>query len=236
MGQNRSTAVMSRRGEPHDSLDDFPTPPWATRALCEWLVSQSQPIDCMTVWEPACNRGYMARPLRQYFRHVHESDVHDYSDENHGQDRIADFLMPFSEPPVIRASGLNFIITNPPFRLADQFIKRACEFDASYAMFVRLAFLEGGERYRGIFSAPAQCPTDVLVFSERVPIVRGRVDGEASSATAYCWIVRLLGRAPRPVQVSWVPPGTRALLESDSDYPEVPPLVSSTPLFPVSPA
>ena len=32
-GQNVSTAVMQRRIEPHDSLDFFPTPPWATRAL-----------------------------------------------------------------------------------------------------------------------------------------------------------------------------------------------------------
>lgn len=40
MSQNTSTAVMQRRVEAHDSLDDFPTPPWATRALCEWLEAQ----------------------------------------------------------------------------------------------------------------------------------------------------------------------------------------------------
>lgn len=34
MAQNRSHAVMSQRVEAHDSLDHFPTPPWATRALC----------------------------------------------------------------------------------------------------------------------------------------------------------------------------------------------------------
>jgi hypothetical protein len=37
VSQNRSSAVMQQRSEPHDSLDDFPTPPWATRALCEFL-------------------------------------------------------------------------------------------------------------------------------------------------------------------------------------------------------
>lgn len=37
MSQNCSSAVMQQRSEPRDSLDDFPTPPWATRALCEWL-------------------------------------------------------------------------------------------------------------------------------------------------------------------------------------------------------
>ena len=33
MAQNTSTAVMARRAEAPDSLDFFPTPPWATRAL-----------------------------------------------------------------------------------------------------------------------------------------------------------------------------------------------------------
>jgi len=30
--QNRSHAVMAQRHEAADSVDDFPTPPWATRA------------------------------------------------------------------------------------------------------------------------------------------------------------------------------------------------------------
>ena len=41
MSQNRSSAVMQQRSEPHDSLDDFPTPPWATRALCQHLQGPS---------------------------------------------------------------------------------------------------------------------------------------------------------------------------------------------------
>ena len=33
--QNRSPAVMAQRTKFLDSLDDFPTPKWATRALIE---------------------------------------------------------------------------------------------------------------------------------------------------------------------------------------------------------
>ena len=33
--QNTSHAVMAQRSEPKDSPDNFPTPPWATRALLE---------------------------------------------------------------------------------------------------------------------------------------------------------------------------------------------------------
>lgn len=41
-GQNRSTAVMQQRlrDDVPDPLDYFPTPPWATRALCEWLAGE----------------------------------------------------------------------------------------------------------------------------------------------------------------------------------------------------
>ena len=78
-GQNRSTAVMQRRVEAHDSLDDFPTPPWATRALCEWLKhNASQPLDMFVCREPAANRGHMVKPLAEYFAAVEGSDVHDY--------------------------------------------------------------------------------------------------------------------------------------------------------------
>lgn len=78
-GQNRSTAVMQRRIEPHNSLDDFPTPPWATRAVCEWLLAQQLLDPAQTCREPAANRGYMVRPLAELFiPPIDASDVHDY--------------------------------------------------------------------------------------------------------------------------------------------------------------
>lgn len=36
--QNTSHAVMAQRYEAADSPDDFPTPPWATRALIEHVI------------------------------------------------------------------------------------------------------------------------------------------------------------------------------------------------------
>ena len=34
---NQSASVMQQNAEPHGSLGDFPTPPWATRALLNRL-------------------------------------------------------------------------------------------------------------------------------------------------------------------------------------------------------
>jgi hypothetical protein len=205
MAQNTSSAVMQQRKEPHDSLDDFPTPPWAGRALCEhvlrpWLVAAH---GTLTVLEPACNRGYLARGLGDYFKRVVVSDIFDYGI---GAKR-ADYLFD-------QVHGAHFIITNPPFRLASQFIEKALrESEIGCAMLVRSAFLEGVDRYKTLFKI--QPPTIVAQFTERVPMVKGRCDGKASSATAYCWLVWLHGEAPRPFQ--WIPP-CRKQLERPGDY------------------
>src|SRR5262245_18669983 len=121
MKQNTSHAVMAQRFEAPDSLDDFPTPPWATRALCENLTAIGLDLGCMSVWEPACGRGHMARPLAEYFGTVHASDIHPYG---HGD--VYDFLKEGSPDPT-RGGEIDAIITNPPFRLAEQFARVAIQ-------------------------------------------------------------------------------------------------------------
>lgn len=226
MSQNTSTAVMQRRVEPHDSLDFFPTQPWATRALMEHvilphlgLVGRLR-VKEMIVWDPACGEGDMARPLKEYFGRVSASDIFDYS-VNGGvpwcQDRVVDFLFPGSESPMLAAQGCDFIITNPPFRLAEQFIERARQLKGwqGTAMLVRTAFLEGVGRWERLYSVNP--PTVVAQFTERVPMVKGRLTATGSTATAYCWLVWLANRDPQPMM--WIPP-CRKQLERPGDYPE----------------
>lgn len=205
MTQNRSSAVMQQRSEPHDSLDDFPTPPWATRALCEWLRDgpMSEPLDMWTVREPAANRGYMVRPLREYFSAVEASDVHDYGVGF----AVNDYL--FGADPEL----VDWTITNPPFRLARQFIERALRTSRKgVAIIVRSAFLEGGARFAGLFQPSP--PAYVLQHVERVPMVRGRFDPSASTATAYCWLIWLPNTTD--TRMRWLPP-CRSRLMRDSD-------------------
>src|SRR4051794_27246804 len=111
MSQNTSSAVMAQRVEAHDSLDDFPTPPWATRALIKHVLfpylggfAPDQQVARMRCWEPACNRGYMARPLVEYFKRVWTSDVADYGWD--GQENVSDFLWPGSESSNMGACGI----------------------------------------------------------------------------------------------------------------------------------
>ncbi len=70
---------MAQRAELKGSLDDFPTPPWATRALIEHVVASKESLDSMTCLEPACGRGHMSIALAEYFRAVASYDVFDYA-------------------------------------------------------------------------------------------------------------------------------------------------------------
>lgn len=232
--QNTSTAVMQRRAEPSDSLDYFPTPPWATRALCEYLGHFFK-LKAQSVWEPACGEGHMAMPLSEYFKDVYATDVFDYSAAFPGQATTRDFVLGWGESEP--APAVDWVITNPPFRLAEEFIdtsmKRA---RIGCAMLVRTSFLEGVGRYKRLYSR--NWPVWVLQFSERVPMFKGRLDPAGASATSYCWIiwVNRPERKKRPVingtppQFSWIAP-CRKSLERPGDYPKAIERATPSPLF-----
>lgn len=214
--QNTSHAVMAQRNRDLDhTLDFYPTPAWATRALCEYVLpeiacgdSPRAPLRDFTVWEPACGQGHMARPLAEYFGQVHASDLHDY-----GFGQVHDFTRPLS--PSGFEGRSDWIITNPPFKHGQAFVDRALdECGAGCAMLLRTVFLEGVERYSGLFSK--RPPAIVAPFCERVPMVKGRVDAKASSATSYTWFV---WARPRSMvsRVLWIPPCRKAF-ERPEDY------------------
>lgn len=148
----------------------------------------------------------MAAPLGEYFSSVEASDVHDYGVGL----PVADYL--FGPLPV----PVDWTITNPPFRLAEQFIYRAlASSDVGVAMIVRGAFLEGVGRYERLFSEMP--PSDVLQFSERVVMHKGRLSPKGSTATAYAWLVWIKG-SKDATRLRWIPP-CRKRLERASDYP-----------------
>ena len=204
--QNTSHAVMAQRKEPKNSLDDFPTPPWATRALCEkilWMSSNQPQWDC---WEPACNRGYMSNVLKEYFDTVYSTDIHDY-----GYGGVEDFLLSKNA-----GKKCAWIITNPPFKLGAEFIEMAHKHARrGVAMLVRTSFVEGVGRYHRLFKENP--PSTIAQFTERVPMIKGRLDKKASTATSYCWMVWDKLSPGRHSEMVWIDP-CRKQLERNSDY------------------
>ncbi|MDR6952653.1 hypothetical protein J2X65_002012 [Ancylobacter sp. 3268] len=197
-------ALMSSRQEPADSLDFFPTPPWATRAFVRHVALPVLGVlgDCETVWDPACGEGHMAEPLRESFASVSASDIHPY-----GYGDVEDFL---AQDAGVQA---DWIFTNPPFNLAVAFVYQALAQAArGAAVLVRTGWLHTIERYELFCQHP---PFMIAYYVERVPMHRGRWEPDGSTATDYCWVCWVRGAEPRPSM--WIPPGQRELLSHPDD-------------------
>jgi hypothetical protein len=204
---NGARALMGSRHEPDDSLDYFPTPPWATRALMQHVLPTCGFMGkrIKTAWEPACGEGHIAEVLREYSDSVYATDIHDYG----YNDSVADFLRPEI------SCDVDWIVTNPPFGdKAEAFVLRAIDMaNVGVAMFFRLQWIPTAGRYNRIFGPKP--PTLVAFFSERVPLVKGRWDPTASTATDYVWLVWVKGKSPMPPL--WIPPGQREALSEPDD-------------------
>ena len=207
------SAVMAHRVSAPDDLDYFPTPPWAARAGGE-LIRAIDP-KARTCWEPACGGGHMVHGLSDYFDELVATDIHDHGCQR--LDGIRDFLARQDEP-VTDLNSFDWIVTNPPFVLGEAFVRAAWDRAArGVAMLLRLQFLEGGARYRLFTDVPLYA---VAPFAERVPMVKGRWDPAASSATAYAWFIWVKPNVPGfggPPRVAPIAPGTRARLSRPDD-------------------
>lgn len=162
--------ALSERGH-----DVYETPPEAVRAL---LAAEDVP---QLVWEPACGPGSIVKVLRESGRTVFATDIADYGcpDSWHS----LDFLK-----WVIPTDGIRCIITNPPFKIIQQFIEKALEVCPKVIMLARLALLESDRRTTILENGRL---ARVHVFRKRLPMMHrhGWEGNKVSSAMAFAWFV-----------------------------------------------
>lgn len=219
-------AVVNRKA-PGKRPELFPTPPWAGRALCgEVLVPMGWMRDVLTpchIVEPACGTGHLVHALGD-FGSVTYSDVYPWpmTGKYEGFDAPAfDFLTstPKSDPAwrSIHNGFADWMITNPPFSLAAKFWEQSFGCGLGVArncvLLCRTNWVEGHGRFREIFR---DCPPTTIVHSaDRIPMIEGVWDPEASSATCYSWFV-WVSSAPRRPDI-WLPPGMARKWTRSSD-------------------
>jgi len=166
--------------------DYYATEPAATDWLCQ-LETFSNPI-----LEPACGEGHISKQLIAHGYQVVSRDI-----EDRGYGEVADFLF-FNEE---RWSG--DIITNPPYSMAQEFVKKALEIiDKGHkvAMFLKLTFLEGKGRADLFKRNP---PIRVWVSRSRLKCAKnGDFDSMDGSATAYAWFIWEKGFQGNP-EIHW---------------------------------
>jgi hypothetical protein len=181
---HRVAGVAIDRAKRH--RDDFyATSPEGTAALLS-VERFDGPI-----WEPACGDGAMSRVLESHGYPVVSTDL---VDRGYGRARI-DFLME-------RHALAPNIITNPPFKLVEPFMRHALALNPlKLALLLRLQCLEGIER-RAIYEMWP--PARVWVFSVRLSMRRGGgtpIGG--GGMMAFAWFVWERGHAGLPT-LGWV--------------------------------
>ncbi len=162
---------------PHDF---FPTPQPVTRAFLD-----ACPLPDGVWCEPACGDGAIVRavgPRRAWVTY----DIRDVPTPGASAVHYAcrDFLTLDIEP-----GAFDVIITNPPFYLAEEFVRKALSCATHVAMLLRLAFLETRQRE----ALHEKFPCDVYVLSRRPSFMANG----ATDNTAYGWFVWGPGRGRR---------------------------------------
>lgn len=156
-----------------DENDFYATEPLAIDLLMK--VEDLSPI----VWECACGNGHLSERLKEKGKQVLCSDliVRDYECTQ------ADF---FQINPEVKCD----IVTNPPFKLAEEFIRHGLEVLSDgykLCLFLKLSFLESETRDDLFKTFP---PVRIHVCRKRVKCAKnGQFENVKSSPTCYAWFV-----------------------------------------------
>lgn len=169
--------------------DYYATEPKATEILLENEIFSTE------IWECACGEGHISKVLEKHGYNVSSTDL---IYRGYGEEEPYDFL---------KSTEKNIeedIITNPPYKFAQEFVEKALDVVADghkVAMFLKLQFLEGKARKAMFKKYP---PKVIYVSSSRLKCaMNGDFEKIGSSAVAYAWFVWIKGFKGDPV-IKWV--------------------------------
>lgn len=106
--------------------DFYPTPPDVTCALLDFLRIGDRKV----IWEPACGEGHMVDAMRERGYAVIGTDIRS------GTDFLTDDC----------PGGFDWIITNPPFSKADDFIRRCAKYSVPFALLLKSQYWHARKR------------------------------------------------------------------------------------------
>lgn len=167
------------RGAVRVENDYYATPAWAVDAVLPHL-----PLYGATVLDPCCGDGAILRQIATRNVPAHGIEI---------DPARAALAAPHAASPIVVADALDpsvawpscsVVVTNPPYKLALEFVQRAISHAPVVAMLLRLNWLAGQRRA----AFHHEHPSDVLVLSKRPSFSGGPTD-----ATDYAWLIWGLG-------------------------------------------
>ena len=174
-----------------ETNDYYATEPKAVELLLENEMFSNN------IWECACGEGHISNVLKAHGYNVRSSDI---IDRGYEETEIIDFLK-------FEHYNSMDIITNPPYKYAKEFVKKALDiskFGTKVAMFLKLTFLESKSRLELFKEYP---PKIVYVSSARLQCAKnGSFDlygKSVGTAVAYAWYVWEKGFKGDPI-IKWI--------------------------------
>ena len=181
--------------------DFYETPYTLTRKFLEVEEFNKE----LSVCEPACGDGAIVKVLEEYWQ----------KDRIRSYDREVNFLWDYDD--------YDYIITNPPFSLAFEFIQKAKQRARyKFAFLLPLSYLHGKKRYDEIYSDKTYGLKKVYVFT-RYPMLgeKLRDDGKYNTGMmVYAWFVFEKGYSDQPL-IDWLDNNEDVLSKKDKEGGDV---------------
>lgn len=183
---NANDAAMGVSNYTRRAADHYPTPSWITDAGANFLLNHIHGVSHETpVWEPACGDGQMAKVIKQHFTRVESTDLCDYG---YGLSEI-DFL----------AQNVHFdgiIFTNPPFNLAEGFIRQSLKITERHHGVVGMVLRHEYDCAKGRVDLFNHEPFAAkLVLTKRPMWVEGSTGSPRHNYAIYFWSWKHVGPA-----------------------------------------
>lgn len=187
------TLAASNHGSEEREKDDF----YATEPKAIELLLEKESFN-KNIWESANGKGHLSNVLIDNGYNVFKSDIVNRNNDN--ETKIIDFLKT-NERPFKESFD---IVTNPPYKIALDFCKKGLELlqnGERMAMFLKIQFLEGQERYKFFKENP---PKKIYVASKRLNCAKnGDFETYKSSAVCYAWFIWEKGFKGNP-EIDWI--------------------------------
>jgi hypothetical protein len=188
IGASNKTNVLARA----KMLDGFHTPAIAVQELLKREKFRHR------IWEPANGYHRISKILEKAGYKIYTSDIKLWCKKTRKRRAFQKFKhLPFNKR--------HDIITNPPFRQAQEFIEIAMQLlksNGKLALLLRLQFLEGQKRKLLFEKYP---PKRVYIFSYRLPRMhRFGYTGKAStSVLCFAWYIWIKGYQGK-TELRWI--------------------------------
>jgi hypothetical protein len=141
----KADMIIGANGERRER-DFYPTPPECTIALLDFMREQCLIKPGDWIWEPACGDGAISNVATQKGFNVISTDILTGTD-----------FLTAPTPPC------DWIITNPPFSLATEFVRRASKSGKPFAMLLKSQFWHAGSRLKLFYSNPPPLCSSTLL-------------------------------------------------------------------------